>query len=276
MRLEHWFYTIPLRVRSLFRRYRVEDELDEELQFHLEQRMAEEMAGGKTAEEARSIALQSMEGLEQRKEECRDMRGVNFLDDLQRNLGYAVRGLLRNPGFTAVTVITLALGIGSTSAIFSLVNTVMLRLLPVKAPEELYLLGRDPQRIAMAWNYPDYNAMREENSVFTGLATYSLGHTRIGVQTGNTGGFAAELTYSVFVSGNYFQVLGVSPALGRTFNAADDRAPGAAPYGDQLLVLANAFQPGHAGDWTQGKSEWLSIYDQRCCTGKFYWSGRRL
>jgi hypothetical protein len=194
MRLEHWLYTIPLRLRSLFRRTRIEDELDEELRFHLEQRIAQEIAGGRTAEEARSIALQSMEGLEQRKEECRDMRRVNFLDELQRDLGYAARALKRTPGFTAVAVITLALGIGANSAIFSLVDTVMLKLLPVKAPEQLYFVGRNTQRVSMTWNYPDYSAMRDHNTVFSGLAGYGLGLTPVGIQSGNAAAQAAELS----------------------------------------------------------------------------------
>lgn len=99
MRLEHWLYSIPLRVRSLFRRSRVEQELDEELQFQLDQRIAQEIAAGKTAEQARYAALRAMEGLEQRKEECREIHRTSFVDDLQRNLRYAVRALKHNPGF---------------------------------------------------------------------------------------------------------------------------------------------------------------------------------
>jgi predicted permease len=255
MRLEHWLYTIPLRLRSLFRRARIEDELDEELRFHLEQRIAQEIAGGKTPEDARYIALQSMEGLEQRKEECRDMRRMNVLEDLQRNLRYAVRDLRRNPGFTAVTVITLALGIGSNSAIFSLVDTVMLKLLPVKTPEQLYLVGHTPQRVSMTWNYPDYSAMRDHNTVFTGLAGYSLGLQSVGVQSSTATGYAAELSYGIFVSGNYFDVLGVSPALGRVFNTTDDRAPAASPY----VVLSYSYWQSHFNRDTQAIGRNLRI-----------------
>src|ERR1700693_3309917 len=98
MRLEHWLYTIPLRLRSLFWRSRIEQDLDEELHFHLEQRIEQEIAAGRTPEQARYTALHAMEGIEQQKEECRDMRRMNLLDDLQRNLRYAVRALKRSAG----------------------------------------------------------------------------------------------------------------------------------------------------------------------------------
>jgi predicted permease len=163
---------------------------------------------------------------------------MNFLDDLSRNLRYAVRGLKRSPGFAATTVVILALGIGANTAIFSLVDTVMLKLLPVKAPEQLYFIGhRTSQRVTLVWNYPDYRAMRDYNTVFRALAGYSLGLKPMGVQTSDT----TQLAHGVFVSGNYFDVLGVSPALGRVFNAADDRVPGASPY----VVLSYSYWQSH-------------------------------
>jgi macrolide transport system ATP-binding/permease protein len=102
MRLEHWWYTIPLRLRSLFRRAKVEDELQEELRFHLEQEVAREIAAGKTPEEARRGAVRAMDGMEQRKEECRDARRVDTISILVQDLRYAGRALRRNPAFTAV------------------------------------------------------------------------------------------------------------------------------------------------------------------------------
>lgn len=255
MRLEHWLYTIPLRLRSIFQRKQVEQELDEELQFHLQRRIELEIAAGKTPEQARYTALRAMEGIEQRKEECRDISRMNLLDDLQRNLRYAARTLKRSPGFTVVTIMTLALGIGANTAIFSLVETVMLKLLPVKAPEQLYFVGHRTQRMSMTWNYPDYRAMREQNTVFTGLAGYSLNLEPFGVQDGSTEGYAAELSHGIFVSGNYFNVLGVSPALGRLFNTADDRAPGASPY----VVLSYSYWQSHFNSDTQAIGRKLRI-----------------
>src|SRR5215468_1801945 len=140
MRLKHWFYTIPLRLRSIFRRSQVEQELDEELRFHLEYRIRTEIASGNTPEQARSIALRAMEGLEQRKEECRDMRQVNVVDNLVRDVRYAVRALARTPAFTLAALLALGLGIGANTAIFSVVSGVLLRPLPYRDSDRLMVV----------------------------------------------------------------------------------------------------------------------------------------
>src|SRR5262249_17675308 len=136
MRFEHWFYTLPLRLRSLFRRAQVEQELDEELRYHLERQTEELIAKGMTPEEARYAALRAMGGVERRKEECRDMRRVRLIEELMQNLRYGLRTLRKSPGFTAVAALSLALGVGGNTARFSFFNALLCRARPgKKAPE---------------------------------------------------------------------------------------------------------------------------------------------
>src|SRR5215831_15747291 len=140
MRFEHWFYTVPLRLRSLFRRRQVEQELDEELRYHIEQQIEEHIAKGMTSEEARYAALRAMGGVERRKEECRDMRRVRSIESLAQDLRYALRTLRRNPVFSVVALLTLAIGIGSTTAIFSVVHALLLKPLPYPDSDRLVRL----------------------------------------------------------------------------------------------------------------------------------------
>src|SRR6202011_3485370 len=131
MRPEHWWFTAPLRLKSILRGGRVERELDEELQFHLDHKIEEGIANGLSPKEARYAAMRAMDGLEQRKEEMRDMRRIHWLTDFLDDAHYAIRTLRRTSGLTAFVVITLALGVGMTSASFSMVDGLIFRPYPV-------------------------------------------------------------------------------------------------------------------------------------------------
>src|SRR5438128_6324089 len=136
-----WLQRLKLRLRTLLQRDRVEGELEEEFQFHIEQRIELEIAKGLSPDEARSIALRAMDGVEQHKEECRDMRRMNYVDDLMRDLRYAGRAMRRNPGFAALAVLIMALGVGANTAVFSVVNAGLLGPLPYRDPDRIVTLS---------------------------------------------------------------------------------------------------------------------------------------
>src|SRR5262245_1652467 len=214
MRFKHWLYTVPLRLRSLFRRRQVERELDEELRYHIERQIGEYISKGMTEEKARSAALRAMGGVERRKEECREMRRVVWIEDLMQDVRYSLRTLRKSPGFTAAAVFTLMLGIGANTAIFSVVNAVLLRSLPYREPDRLVLLNH--HRAAGA----DFLEWRDQAKTFEKIAAYTSEITDL------TGIDETERLSAGIVSASLFATLGVAPASGRTFNPAEDTAGG--------------------------------------------------
>jgi putative ABC transport system permease protein len=206
--------SLKMRMRALFRKPEIERELDEELRYHVEQQTEQNIRLGMTPEEARSAAIKSFGGIEQAKERSRDARGVRWLEDLWQDLRYGARMLAKNPGFTAVAVITLALGIGANSVIFSFFNGVLLRPLPFQRPDQIVLLDEiatNREGVSLGVSWPNYLDWRAQNQVFSDLGVYQ------DITFTLTGSGDAEELSGAFTSERLFETLGVAPQLGRTF-----------------------------------------------------------
>ena len=213
MGLSHWIYTLPLRVRSLFKRDTVNRELDDELRDHLERKTQHYVAAGLNAENARRQALRDLGGLELRKEQCRDARRVSLLEDFVSDLRYAVRTLRKTPGFAATTILTLALGIGANAAIFSVVNAVLLRSLPYTDSERLLT-------IASNQSVPDMDDIQKRTASFAamgGINNQALDFTGSGEPVQIIGGLCAL---------DPLAALGVRPAIGRAFTREEEQYGG--------------------------------------------------
>jgi len=212
------------RIRTIFRRNRVEQELDEELRFHLEHQVEKHLQTGAAHEEAARRARLDFGGLDQVKDETRDVRGVFALDIAWRDLRYGLRVLSRSPAFTAVAVLSLALGIGANTAIFQLVDAVRLRTLPVKDPQELADIhtttledARGSFRRYPSLTNPIWEQIRARQEGFSGIFAWANESFNI-APSGE-----ARSAQVLWVSGDFFATLGVPPILGRVFSAADDR-----------------------------------------------------
>jgi predicted permease len=237
MRWQNWLYALPLRLRSLFRREQVERDLNDELQYHLEHKAAEFAAGGMTADESRAAAVRAMDGLDRCKEACRDTRRVNVFEHAVQDVRYGLRVLAKSPGFTAVSVLTLALAIGANAVVFGIMNALILRPLNVPQADSFYSIERTDDHYGKE-SYLDYLDLRDRNRSFEGLAGYSVAQAGIDSGENPTSAWLDE------VSGNYFDVMKLQPYLGSYFHAADEHGPNSAPY----IVLSYGFWHTHFHD----------------------------
>lgn len=235
-----WIEKLRLRIRSLLQRTQVEQDLNAEFNFHLEQLTQEYLDRGLNPKQAREAALCAMGDITQHQEECRDMRRVSLIEHLCQDLQYAGRMLVKNPGFTAVAVATLALGIGANTAIFTLVDAALLKSLPVSNSPELAVIEQlNPRGEANPLSYPLFEEIRERVPAFSGVFAALDGTYRVEIDRLDGNQIAtAELQ---LVSGEYFDVLGVQAAVGRTLNSRDNLTAGGHPVA-VLSFWKRAFQ----------------------------------
>jgi predicted permease len=211
------------RFRSLFRRAAVEQELDQELHFHLGRQMEKYLRSGLTREEATRRVRLEFDGLTQIKEDCREARGVSFVEHIGQDVRYAMRMFGRTPGFTVVVVTILALGIGANTAVFSLINAVLLKLLPVKDPQQLVHFSkvRSVADQMDYFSYPEVELFQQETHAFSGVFAFA-NLNGVNVEVNGRG----EIANGQVVSGSYFSTLGVSAIIGRTIEVGDDQVAG--------------------------------------------------
>jgi predicted permease len=244
-----WTRTVRLRLRSLFRRHRVEDELDEEMRYHLEHLVDDYLAAGMRPEDARYAALRAMGAIDARKDECRDSRGLAFVDSLRQDVIYALRSLRKSPGFSAVAILSLALGIGANTTIFTFVNGVLLRPLPYPASDRLVILreqppgaapnrqgyGGSPKPSAKADDTVNVHPLnflewRSRARSFEALALVQTPPLNV------VGSSGAEQIARVQATSELFRVFGVEPVLGRAFTELE-----ATPGNDLVVILGHGY-----------------------------------
>jgi putative ABC transport system permease protein len=242
MRPERWLKKLSFWLRLLLHRRELDQELDDEIGYHLEAKTEENIAKGLSPEEARRVARIELGGLEQVKERVRSARTGAWLDTLLQDLRFGLRMLRKNPGFTAVAVLTLALGIGANTAIFSVVDAVMLRPLPFQNPNQLVVVWHTPPQksfpgvhrfVVSPANFIDW---RRQNDVFTAMSAIGFRPSSL------TGTAQPESIKERQVSYDFFSMLGVLPIAGRIFTAADDQ-----PGHGNVVILNWAFCQEHFG-----------------------------
>src|SRR5215831_3599603 len=228
-------------LNALLKRDRFEHRMDEEMRFHLESLVEDLVKSGIPRDEAERRARVEFGGIEVAQDHCREAKGINVLDQLRQDIGYAVRVLRKNPGFTMVSVLTLALGIGVNTAILSAVNGAILRPLPVDKPAELLAAHwgkKTDTRVWSGFSYANYVDMRDQNKSFSGLCAWDNTTAALSSRESRNaeGGEPAEVVYGELVSANYFDVMGVKPILGRGFLPEEERTPKAHP----VVVLSHS------------------------------------
>jgi putative ABC transport system permease protein len=221
-----WFYILPLRLRSCFRRQQVDQELNDELRDHLEQQIKENLSAGMSPEDARYSALRTLGGMTQIEQQCRDARGGNFFEDLVQDLRYGVRQLFRSPGFSSLAILCLTLGIGANTAVFSWIEGILFRPYPAVAHQERLLALAGTARGetgATEISWPDFLDLQRSCTLCDAFFVSKITGSTLNI------GERAEITRGSIVSANYFDAIGVHPLLGRGFEPGEEVGSDAHP-----------------------------------------------
>src|SRR5258706_7363017 len=216
-----WLGELGRRTAYLCHRRRFETDLQEELRFHLEMKTEAYRDEGASADEARFAAMRRVGNEAMVKERSREMWGWGWFETVVQDTRYAFRVLRRSPGFTSIAVASLAIGIGANTIVFSVLNALVLKSLPIAEPERVYFVNNSGHT---SQSFPNYRDIRDRNSVFESLFAYRIAQIALDDDSG------AHRVWGYLVTGNYFDALGIKPALGRFFTPAEDAHPNASPY----------------------------------------------
>ena len=235
-----WYYKLPLRLRSLFRKDKAELDLSEELQFHLQNQIEEYIAHGMDPKEARRAALQSLGGVEQVKEDCREARRMNLVENFVRDLRLGLRMLRRNPGFSVLTILCLTLAIGANAAVFSWVEGILLRPYPLVANQErLVALAGTVRGERDQTSWPDLLDVQRSCRLCETLFVSNITGATVSI------GDHAQVLRGSLVSANYFDAIGVRPIMGRGFERGEDTGRNAYPI---VVISYHLWQTRFNGD----------------------------
>ena len=219
MQFEQWLYSLPVRLRTLFHPRQADQELNEELREHLAQQIEANLASGMSAEQARTAALRDLGGVAQIEEQCRDVRSGRVLQDFVQDLRYGLRQVRRSPGFSALAILCLTLGIGANAAVFSWVEGILFRPYPAVAhQEQLAAMGGTTrgQTEGNGLSWPDFLDVKKSCTLCDSLFVSKITGATLSI------GDRAETATGSIVSSNYFDAIGVRPILGRSFDPEDD------------------------------------------------------
>jgi predicted permease len=222
---------LRFRFRAFFQKNVMDVELDDELRFHFEHETEKYRRSGMSEEQARRRARLAFGGQEQIREDCQDARGISLLETTIQDVRYSLRAMRNNPGFFGIAALTLALGIGASTAVFSLVNTILLKPLPYPNANRVVMLWREGPLAGigdMPWAPNEYSILARAATAFQNLGAFKKESFNL------TGSSSPELLEGVRASAGFFPALGVSPSLGRTFTTEEDQ-----PGHDHVTVLSN-------------------------------------
>jgi predicted permease len=241
--MSRWLAQVRLAFRSVFRGERVDQELEDELRYHVQREIDERLNAGLAPEEARYAALRAMGAIAKSKEESRDMRRVNFVDDLLRDLVYAGRSLRRSPGFAALAVLIMALGIGANTAVFSVVNAVLLKPLAYRDPNRIVTLTNplttgevsSPLAVRLV-AIPNFQDWHDQSSSFEAMGFYYSWEAPVLPAS------TAEYARITKTSPEFFRVFAIEPVIGRFFTTEEMK-----PGSDGALMISYAYWQSHFG-----------------------------